>query len=222
MRIALFDLDNTLYDREATFRRWADRFASDHQLEREATEWLVHADQDGFAERTELWANAKDHFGLREPVGTLVSAYYEGYWEMLNPESDVHNCLAELQAADWRICIITNGPQTHQLRKAERLGLLPLVNGFCSSGELGIAKPDPRIFEEALRRAVGEEMAGTRPESRWMIGDSPTADIIGGRQCELGTIWIHRNRTWDRTLGSPPDLFADSIREVVRHLLEQE
>ena len=222
MRIALFDLDNTLYDRDATFRRWAERFALDHRFSRAAVEWLIVADQDGLTDRTELWTNAKAHFGLQEPVETLVSVYYEGYWEMLRPDSDIQNCLADLQAADWRICIITNGPHTHQLRKAERLGLLPFVNGFCSSGELGIAKPDRRIFEVALQRAVGEETAKARAQARWMIGDSPTADIAGARHCEMATIWIHRDRIWDLTLGSPPDQLAGSIREAVRYLLGQE
>jgi len=222
MRIALFDLDNTLYDREATFRSWAERFAQDHRLTPNAVEWLIYADHDGLAERTELWTNARAHFGLRDPVDTLVSAYYADYWELLGPDGDIQSCLADLQAAEWRICIITNGPHTHQLKKAERLGLLPFVNGFCSSGELGVAKPDRRIFEEALSRAVGREPVVPPTKARWMIGDSPTADIVGARQCALGTIWIHRDRTWDLTLGDPPDLLAGSIREAVRQLLAQE
>ena len=216
---SLFDLDNTLFDRTALFRLWAEEFVRDRQLTSEAIEWLVIADEDGFADRARLWTEAKAQFGLSDPVETLVSAYYAQYLGLLEPVSEVQSCLADLRAADWRMCVITNGPQSHQFTKAERLGLLPFIDGFCSSGELGIAKPDRRIFDEALQRAAGRRTVREPLQEVWMIGDSPMADMIGAHRCGLRTVWIHRDRAWDPGFGRAPDLSAGSVREAVDHLL---
>src|SRR5580698_7657056 len=46
--LALFDLDNTLVDRQATYRRWAVSFAGTRDLDEEAIDWLCEVDNDGF------------------------------------------------------------------------------------------------------------------------------------------------------------------------------
>jgi putative hydrolase of the HAD superfamily len=40
MPLVLFDLDNTLIDRAASFRRWATHFAEVHSLGPEDVAWL--------------------------------------------------------------------------------------------------------------------------------------------------------------------------------------
>ena len=56
MPLALFDLDNTLLDREAAFARWADGFCRAHGLPAGAHARLVEADEDGFRDRADLFA----------------------------------------------------------------------------------------------------------------------------------------------------------------------
>ncbi|MFF5172397.1 hypothetical protein ACFY3U_07165 [Micromonospora sp. NPDC000089] len=46
-RLALFDLDNTLVDRSAAFRRWAAEFCADRHLPDDALAWLIATDRDG-------------------------------------------------------------------------------------------------------------------------------------------------------------------------------
>jgi FMN phosphatase YigB (HAD superfamily) len=218
MRIALFDLDNTLFDRAAAFRLWAERFALDLGLGPYAAESFVAWDDDGLADRHHVWSTAKEHLGLPESVDDLVSRYYVQYKELLTPDAEVQSSLGDLRAAGWRICIVTNGPASHQCEKADRLGLLPCVDGFCSSGHLGLSKPDRRIFVEGLRRAGAPDPDSCVSES-WMVGDSPGADMVGARHCGLGTVWMHRDRRWDPDFGEHPDRVAGSVQEAVSHLL---
>ncbi|GLX10425.1 hypothetical protein [Microbispora sp. NBRC 16548] len=70
---ALFDLDNTLADRDEAFRRWAEEFADVHGLGDEAVERLVALDEHGYA-----WAGqepASDHTvtDVTEAIGIPLS-----------------------------------------------------------------------------------------------------------------------------------------------------
>jgi FMN phosphatase YigB (HAD superfamily) len=95
------------------------------------------------------------------------------------------------------------------------------VDGFCASEEIGIEKPDPRIFEEAIRRCTLRPDA-TRVRPLWMVGDAPIPDIHGGRSFGLGTIWIHRQRSWDPVHGDAPDHSVASVQEAVALIVDSQ
>jgi len=191
--LALFDLDNTLVDRAATYRRWADKFATDRRLEPDAVDWLCEADRDGFASRHDVFEDACRHFELAESPDDLVSAYWDDYIGLYEPDPAVNDALARLRSSGWRIGIVTNGPSTQHMKIA-RAELLALVDACCVSEEIGASKPDRRIFEEAMGRC-----GCSRDEAQpaWMIGDAPVHDIGGGRDAGLETIWIARGRQWE-------------------------
>ena len=50
------------------------------------------------------------------------------------------------------------------------LGLLDLISGFALSGEVGVARPHPMMFQAAL------DMVAVSPERCLMVGDNPTPD----------------------------------------------
>jgi putative hydrolase of the HAD superfamily len=213
VRLVLFDLDNTLYDRELTFRRWAAAYVAGRPDPVGEVEWLCEVDDDGFADRTEMWTRVRERYGLDPPVADLEATYRREYLATLEPDPQVIGALGLLRDAGWRIGVITNGPSPYQANKAERLGLLCVVDGFCASGEVGVAKPDPLIFEEASRRCGGQAA------ETWMVGDSPQSDIGGARPLGFRTVWIHRGRDWDPAHGSPPDHVAGTVPEAVQECL---
>lgn len=82
--------------------------------------------------------------------------------------------------------IITNGPSDAQ-RAVIRALHLDDVFGWCivsGDTDLGIRKPDPRIFQHALAAS------GSRLEDTWYIGDSPVNDIAGAASAGWRTCWI--------------------------------
>ena len=65
-------------------------------------------------------------------------------------------------------------------------GLLELVDGVVTSADVGAAKPDPAVFEAALR-AVGAD-----PGSSLHVGDSLENDVAGARAAGVRAVLIAR------------------------------
>jgi FMN phosphatase YigB (HAD superfamily) len=107
--------------------------------------------------------------------------------------------------------VVTNGPPS-QMLKIEATNLVGEFDAICVSSIVGSKKPERRIFEEAARVC-------NVPLKGWMIGDSPQADIEGGRAAGLATIWMTRGREWDSSPFAPPDAEASTIVEAVSRIL---
>jgi len=215
--LALFDLDNTLVDRKTAFRRWATRFVVDRSLGDGALEYLIEADGDGFATRQAVFDAMRARYGLVDTTADLIEGYRASYLDFFEPDPSVGTALRSLRSRGWRVGVVTNGPPT-QREKLERAGLLELLDGVCISDELGVAKPDRRIFEEALRRC-GEP--GSPPADSWMVGDTAIPDIAGGHGAGMRTIWMHRGRSWD-LYEFRPDRSVGSIAEAVAWMVAEE
>jgi len=213
MPVALFDLDNTLLDREAAFAQWAHSFCDAHRLPADAHPWLVAADGDGFRPREEVFAGVRDRYGVDDPVEDLVHAYHRDYPTAFAFPADSRDALRRLRSAGWKVAVVTNGPRSQE-RKLEVTRLGDEVDAVCVSGLVDSWKPDPEIFVEAARRC-GVGLDG------WMVGDSAEADIRGGQGVGLRTIWFHRGRTWD--LGGPePDAQVSDVPAAVRVILGED
>ena len=66
----------------------------------------------------------------------------------------------------------------------DEYGLTPLLEAIIDSTVLGIAKPDARIFEAALSEL------DVAPASAIYVGDSYSADMVGGKNAGLWTAWL--------------------------------
>ncbi len=89
----------------------------------------------------------------------------------------------------FRLGLITNGPSEHQRSRIEPLGLDRYFEAIVVSGELGIRKPDPAIFEHLLRRM------DVTPDAAVYVGDSLEADVVGAHAAGLAAVWLNRNGT---------------------------
>jgi HAD superfamily hydrolase (TIGR01549 family) len=187
-RVALFDLDNTLLDRTAPFARWARLFVAEHGLGADAIATLVAEDRDGFRDRTEFIAFLLDRFG----VNLDPDDYYRVYLDGFAGEDAVFTGLDALRDDGWLVGVVTNGLTMTQNSKIDRTGLRRHVDAVCVSETAGVWKPDPAIFETALR-ALGVDPAADR-SGYWMVGDALHADIAGGVAAGIPTIWLHRDR----------------------------
>ena len=212
MPLALFDLDNTLLDREAAYARWARSFCATHGLPDTAHDWLVGADDYGLRPREEVFAGVRERYAVDEPIEDLLAAYHHDYPAAFVFPDASRLALRRLRSAGWKVGIVTNGPR-FQERKLEVTRLGEEVDGVCISALVDSWKPDAGIFVEAARRC-GTDLDG------WMVGDSGPADIRGGQSVGLRTIWFHRGRDWQ--LGHPvPDATAADIPGAVAIILEE-
>jgi phosphoglycolate phosphatase-like HAD superfamily hydrolase len=93
--------------------------------------------------------------------------------------------LRELAETGVRLGIVSNadGLMAQRLREREilQVGPGPGVEVDCviDSGEVGVMKPDARIFRVAL------DAMGVAPEDAWYLGDMPAIDVVGARRAGL-------------------------------------
>jgi len=156
---------------------------------------------------------------MREALGRLVPkeddrlAVRSGMKYRKEMEKPFPNALPVVRelAERCRLGVIAN----QSLGTAERLeqyGLLPYFQVICSSAELGVAKPDPRIFKQALADA------GCLPEEAAMIGDRIDNDIVPAKQLGMKAVWIRqgfaRNQRVPRT-PEGPDAVITRLEELL-------
>jgi FMN phosphatase YigB (HAD superfamily) len=212
--LALFDLDDTLSDRESGFRNWAKRWIERHGLdEEEALPWLVATDSGGYTDRVELFAQAAERFGLHESPEALADDYRRTSHSGYRHDPVVVAGLQSVVDAGWRVGVVTNGGPG-QDEKVDRIGIRPLLSCCVVSDTVGIRKPDPRIFALAV-----DDAGGAEADQVWMVGDHPVNDIVGADKAGLRTVWIAHGRTWPAEL-APPDVIVASLDGAFAHLRE--
>jgi putative hydrolase of the HAD superfamily len=118
-------------------------------------------------------------------LDNLYQIYLEGYrssWSLYPDARDI------LQKIPGPKALITNGDSKLQRAKIERLGLYDLFQGVYISGEVGVAKPDTRIFNKACSDL------GLPAQHVSYIGDNFRNDIEGSAAAGLRPIWINRDK----------------------------
>ena len=218
-RLALFDLDNTLVDRQAAFRAWARTFVEDNGRPRSDVEWICQIDDDGYASREDVFTAIKERWGLNIPTERLLIEYRSSYPRHFRTDPPTCEALGRLRVAGWRIVVVTNGPPTQRI-KLERAGITSLVDGWCISEDLGVAKPDPEIFEHAVRIGLGTPR---QDDTIVMVGDSAAHDILGASRLGFRTVWLRRGRQWPAAAAAfTPDETVEDVLEAIAVLLSDE
>ncbi|WP_295472231.1 HAD family hydrolase [uncultured Pseudomonas sp.] len=93
----------------------------------------------------------------------------------------------EILAKTYTLGVITNGNAD-----IRRLGLADYFDFALCAEDLGIGKPDPAPFQEALRRA------DCAADQAVHIGDHPQDDVGGAQRAGLKTIWFNpQGNAWD-------------------------
>ncbi len=122
---------------------------------------------------------------------------------------DVVLAFTALRDTGLLIGLVSNAERAaHSLM--ETLGLTPWLKVIVTSSEVGCGKPDPRIFQAALRRA------GARPEEAVYVGDQYRIDVAGARSARMTGILLDRGGCFDdikdcpviRTLTEVPSRIA--------------
>ena len=210
----LFDLDNTLLDREAVFLRVAHQFydkflSADQSVTRaEAVAKMVEWDADGYVSRErmlEKWLAEWPGAGF--DMTSLFEWYQPEIQRQVRPDKNVNRFLAMLNSRNMPWGIVTNG-RLSQHDKCRAAGLERLARFVIVSEEVGYRKPDPAIFTDAMHRA-----GLSVPEQVMFVGDNPQADIDGAKRFGMMAAWIRRGRQYPSGLLRPEHII-DHVLEV--------
>jgi putative hydrolase of the HAD superfamily len=160
-----------------------------------------------------VWRGALEAIAVSDDAlaAELEAAYIAARRAHQPVDPEAERVLDDL-ARDHRLALVTNGAPDVQREKLAGTTLGLRFAAIVISAELGIAKPDPRIFEHALR-AVGAERDGSV-----MIGDSLSRDIAGARRAGLGSIWIDRGDLTPKPEDAVPDARVTALSQIRSHL----
>jgi putative hydrolase of the HAD superfamily len=128
------------------------------------------------------------------------------------PIDGARECLDRLRHAGVRVGVVSNS-DGRVAGALDRAGLVDRLDIIVDSGVVGVAKPDPLIFDHAL------EPLGLKASETWYIGDTVAYDVAAADAAGL-TSWVidhrglhtraHARRVFslaafaDRVLSGPP------------------
>jgi putative hydrolase of the HAD superfamily len=204
--LLLLDLDNTLLDRAAAFRTWAEDFLRAIGAPPEDVDWILDADADGLTDRWDLADALRDRYLLRTPLIDLVEGMRDGVVHNTRLDPLVACALRIAENVGWVPVVVSNGVTRYQEAKIRQTGLDRYLANWVISEEAGVSKPNPRIFGIAADR-VRTSLAGA-----WLVGDSPEADIGGAAAMGLPSVWLHRGREWADRRFAPTRVVANVIQ----------
>jgi HAD superfamily hydrolase (TIGR01549 family) len=127
---------------------------------------------------------------------------------------DAEELLTRAKRAQLPLALITNGASDTQREKLRVLELEPWFGAIVISGELGIAKPDPAGFRQALSKL------GVAPADAWHVGDSLSDDVAGALATGMTGIWLNRAGRVRRPDQPEPHLEIGSLRDLEPFLPE--
>jgi putative hydrolase of the HAD superfamily len=210
--LVIFDLDNTLVDRDRFFGEWADSFVRARRLDVEPSLAILRdLDEDGASPRPVFFERACARLAIEVSVERLVDEYWCDQIERYRCDDNTIAGLQRLRRAGYKFGIATNGG-ARQIDKIEACGLDRLVDACCVSRVVGYAKPDPRLFAAVAQRSGGSL------DRAWVVGDRPSTDIAGALAIGARSVWIRRGKDWAEA-GYAPTLLADNAADAIRKIV---
>lgn len=147
---------------------------------------------------------------LIEAVAAWRRAYNPpvGLWNMADP--DAETALRLVRGAGLGAAVISNSNGSVR-GILDSLGLGRHLDFVVDSSEVGVEKPDARIFRLALERA------GLGPEEAFYVGDLYSVDVLGARGAGLAAVLLDPGAHWGpRDCPTAPD-----VQAAVRLILDE-
>lgn len=218
-KAVLFDFDETLQDRTLAFEGYMDAFLDEYlpnisQKEREAHKQDMRiTGNGGYVNRVEWCKNLVKMWGWKNaPDATVLANHYDYNFGDFNVifENSIP-LLKELKARGYLTGVITNGPSVLQNHKMDTSGLRPYCDIVVVSGDEGVHKPDPRLFE------ITAERLGVKPQECVYVGDHPVNDIQGALSAGMGAIRMNFGWFKDKDLRPDVPVITDII-DVLKYV----
>lgn len=224
-KFLLFDLDHTLFDFDT-----AEDVALTQLLKEEGVE-DVQSYKDYYVPMNKaLWKDLEqkkitkqelvntrfsrlfEHFGV-EKDGSYLANRYQFY---LSQQGQIFSGAMELLDTlidhGYEVYAATNGITSIQTGRLTKSGLASYFNHVFISEQLGTQKPDALFYEK-----IGQQIPGFSKENTFMIGDSLTADIQGGNNAGIDTIWYNPHHLENKT-GAQPTYEVHSYQDLLNCL----
>ena len=216
-KLVLIDLDDTLFDYPKTektaFRNTFEElgFFVESDLEYAKKEEIYEKLKDRYKDvNLQLWKDLEkgavdkdrlkvvrfekiiEEFDLKYDPYEMSELYLKKLGEGIFPFEATEK-LCEYLHSKYKVGIVTNGIKEVQYSRIENSEIAKDIDKIIISDEVGVNKPDKRIFEYAMNYFEIMDKSEVI-----MIGDSLGADIKGGQNAGIDTCWVNlRNNVND-------------------------
>lgn len=214
IKACLFDAYGTLFDVSAAARTLADELGPQWQplaetwrtkqlnyswlrsvMGAHADFWQITADALDFA----LEERGLKDAGLRQ---RLLDLYFN-----LACYPEVPAMLRQLKEAGFVTGVLSNGSPAMLEAACRSAGIGPLIDHVISVEDVGIFKPDPRIYRLAMEKFI-------LPAGAIAFHSSNGWDIHAGKRAGFYAIWINRSGQPAERLPHPPDVVLRNLSEA--------
>lgn len=138
------------------------------------------------------------HFGI-EKDGIYLAEHYQFYLAQQGQVfSGAMELLDSLIDRGYELYAATNGITTIQTGRLEQSGIAPFFKEIFISEQLHTQKPDAAFYEK-----IGARIPNFNKNHALMIGDSLSADIQGGNNAGIDTIWYNPHHLENKSLAQP-------------------
>ena len=198
-KFLLFDLDHTLLDFDV-----AEDIALTQLLEEEGVE-DIQAYKDYYVPMNKaLWKDLEQkkitkaelintrfaklfaHFGIEKDGSYLAERYQFFLSKQGQTFPGVEDLLRKLISQGYELYAATNGITYIQTGRLEQSGIAPFFKEIFISEQLHTQKPDAEFYEK-----IGARIPNFDKNHALMIGDSLSADIQGGQNAGIDTVWYN-------------------------------
>ena len=224
IRAILFDVDDTLFDRLAaqtlilktivdTYPYLFGNIAWDNLVTAFfESDRLVELDFEAGAPSDNLRKDRSRLFlhqlGLPADYADAITETYVSDYPGVNAPVAGAPELIQALADTYIIGIISNGLPDVQYRKLETIGIRDYCSCIVLSEEIGIRKPDPRIFRHAA------SLLGIEPGHCLYVGNSYRADVFGAKAAGMAAGWLRRGAALPENADVLPDFSIDELHEL--------
>ncbi len=138
--------------------------------------------------RDRVWAHLLREHGIDDrPLAHLLSRTYADLRAQSLGLIDGARALLSDLGRRYALGLLTNGPSDLQWHKINVLGIRSCFNHIIVSGDIGIQKPDRRVFAAILQQVQAT------PRQSVYVGNSYQIDIIGAHNAGMRSVWIIPN-----------------------------
>ena len=221
VKAVFFDFDDTLQSRKGAYRLYCEDFLtkyfpgiSKQEREKKLDEMEEHVDggykdrEVYFPEMIALW-----HWENHPPLEELYDSFNNDFGKHVVLLDGAVDVLKKLKEKGYILGAVTNGVSSLQNTKLDTAGIRKLFDVVVVSGDIGIYKPDRRIFDEAARRA------GVENEKVLFVGDHPINDIKGALGAGMKAIRMNYGDFKGKGLGEEGVVAEiEDIRQVLDYV----
>ncbi|BBB69390.1 noncanonical pyrimidine nucleotidase, YjjG family protein [Undibacterium sp. YM2] len=204
----LFDIDNTLVDRDAAFNAYIQNFISRNQAAFSGEDMsllqaeMIALDCHGRKDRKLFCQELLQRFPRLPYTAESLWEDHMSLPDFVKPDSVLSEMLERL-SLDYQLMIISNGSAHVQRRKLQSAGLTDYFEHIFISAEVGYAKPDTRLFSHALSYAYHASVV--------MIGDDYINDMQPAMAMQLKTVFVSPE---NETVAVRPDRVLSGIHDL--------